>query len=402
LRLKRERTAAWRQLLVDKIAAPALSLRALARDAQLNRASATKRWKAYEAARAAGKSEAESLTLAASDKRGGSNRAFTAEQEQLLADVVLAASPSMTHTQIQQEALNLHTAVHTLEHQTRSVSKPLGSFAASDHFVTGFKRRHNLASHRTALVYERKTKEGERSREEVLLDYTLEVHNAIMQYGAALVLNMDESGISKVDLPTTAVVAKGSGEAAKLGTSIASPDQQITTMPCISAAGDKLQLCAVIKGKTERSLKKITEGASEAVKRVRLYYSEKGWVNSEILCRWLRDVVQPYTESAPAALILDSYAAHFAPEVRAAAAAMSLELIQVPAGATSILQPLDVQYNSILKNARKKIWRAKKQQDTYTEDTHQAAIERQSIAYHARKREEGRAAFDKARLLPPP
>ena len=81
------------------------------------------------------------------------------------------------------------------------------------------------------------------------MDYVTEVHSAIEQYGAPLVLNMDETAISKIDPPTTAVVAKNSGHAAIVHTNIGSMGQQTTTIPCISAAGDKLQLCAVIKGK---------------------------------------------------------------------------------------------------------------------------------------------------------
>ena len=78
---------------------------------------------------------------------------------------------------------------------------------------------------------------------------------------------------------------------------------------------------------------------------------------------------------------------------------MELELIQVPAGMTATLQPLDVQYNSILLNARKKLWRESKQRDAWLEDTHQAAIHRQATAYAARTKAEGVAAFRKAGLL---
>lgn len=397
--LKRRRVCAWRELLARKIDEPGLSLRTLARAAELSHNSASKRWKAYERARAQGTSEQAALDDASADKRGGHNRTFTHEQEQLLADVVLAASPSMTHTQIRDEALHLHTAVHTLEHQTRSVHAPLGSFVASSRFVTRFKRAHSLVSHRTAVAYTPKVKEGE-DRYTTHLDYVTEVQDAIMRHGARMVLNMDETAISKVDPPTTAVVAKNSGQAAIIGTHVGSLGQQITTMPCISAAGDKLQLCAVAKGKTPRCLKRIIDNASPAIARVRFYYSQKGWVNAEIMQQWLTDVVQPYTKSAPAALVLDSYTCHFTDEVREAAKKMNLELIQVPPGATATLQPLDVQYNGTLLNARKKIWRENKQRDAWAEDSQRAAIERQSIAYHARTKAEGVAAFDKAHLLP--
>jgi hypothetical protein len=396
---KRTRTAAWAELLRAKTLCPALSLRQLARDRVLSHNSAAKRWKVYERARAGGCTEAEAVERAAGDSRGGHNRTFTREQSSLLADIVREATPAMTHTQIRDEALQLHQAVHTNQHQLRSVASPLGAFLASNQFVTRFKRQHDLASHRTAVAYQPKAKAGQ-DRDKEYLDYVTEVHSAMLQYGARLVLNMDETAINKIDPPTTAVVAKNSGHAALVHTSVGSLGQQITTLPCISAAGDKLQLGVVVKGKTPRCLRRILADASPALQRVRFYYSQKGWVNEQIMLEWLRDVVQPHTHSEPAALILDSYSSHFTADVRRAASEMNLELIQVPAGATSILQPLDVQFNSILLNARKKIWRERKQQDALAEDSPRAAIERQSIAYSARTRAEGVAAFEKAYLLP--
>jgi hypothetical protein len=396
---KRKRVAAWADLLRTKILCPALSLRQLAQMRELGSRSAERRWRKYEAARAEGRTEAEAVERAAGDARGGHNRTFTREQSSLLADIVRAATPSMTHKQIHDEALQLHQALHTYQHQLRSVPSPLSTFHASNQFVTRFKRQHDLASHRTAVAYQPKAKAGQ-DRDKEYLDFVTEVHGAVLQYGARLVLNMDETAISKIDPPTTAVVAKNSGHAALVHTSIGSLGQQITTLPCISAAGDKLTLSVVVKGKTPRCLKRILADASPALQRVRFYFSPKGWVNEQIMLEWLRDVVQPYTRSAPAALILDSYSSHFTDDVRAAAAAMNLDLIQVPPGATSILQPLDVQYNSTLLNARKKIWRETKQWDALAEDSQRAAIERQSIAYSVRTRAEGVAAFEKAYLLP--
>ncbi len=396
---KRKRAEEWRALFSSKLAAPALSLRQLARDAQLSHNAAAKRWKRLEEHRAAGCTAAEALARACVDERGGHNRVFNAEQERLLAELIRAASPAMTHTQIRDEALKLHTAVHTAQHQTRSVPSPLGTFHASSSFVTRVKRQHSLSSHRTAVISTPRPKADAPDADTVALNYVTEVHSALEVYGAERVFNMDETPISKIDPPTTAVIAKGSGHAAHVNTHISSPGQQITTLPCISAAGEKLQLCAVLKGKTPRCLKKITEGASPALQRVRLYYSEKGWVNEAILCRWMRDVLLPHTGGAPAALLLDSYAAHWTPLVQWTAATLNIELIQVPAGTTASLQPLDVQFNSTLLNARKKIWRARKQQDAWAEDTPQAAVDRQVQAYQQRSKGEVLAAFRKAHLL---
>jgi len=148
------------------------------------------------------------------------------------------------------------------------------------------------------------------------------------------------------------VVATGSKQAAKVATSAKVPTH-FTTFPTISAAGDKLPLCAVLRGKTPRCLKKVQEGASADVKKVHLYYSGRGWMNEGVMVLYFRDILLPYTHCRPAALIVDCFQAHWTPAIRDTAAAMTLQLIQVPGGCTAELQPLDASFNGPLLMKRK-------------------------------------------------
>lgn len=379
---KRAFTANLRTLLEHKQRCTALPLFALARLHSVSSTTAHRRWKAYEKARADGRSEEEALDDAVVNRRGGNNRAFTLAQEELLGEIVRTAQPSMTHTQIQAEALRFHTDVvvstHTgASHATRSNTR----FRASDCFVNGFKRRQHLSSHRTAVTHVSRADAG-RDMELEKVGFIVEVRDAIDKYGAARVLNMDETPVSLLDVPVTGVVATGSKQAAHIH-STANVSLKFTTFPTISAAGDKLKLCAVLKGKTARCLKKVQVGASADVKRVQLYFSQKGWVNEGIMALYLRDVLLPYTHAEPAALILDSYKAHFTPALCAAAAAMQLQLIQVPAGCTAELQPLDASFNGPLLMKRKQIWADQKLVNPFAADTAQAALERAQQAYAA-------------------
>lgn len=199
-------------------------------------------------------------------------------------------------------------------------------------------------------------------------------------------------------MPITAIVRTGSGEAAKI-TTAANPRLNITTFPCISAAGYKLPLCAVLAGTTVRCLAKIRDGASPAVNRVVLYYSKKGWINEGIMVRWLADVVHAYTHGAPAALILDSYASHWTTPVRDAAAAMNLELICVPGGLTSTCQPLDTSFNGPMLKARQRIWREMKVARPGDDDTYQATIERTQLAYESMSKEATLKGWKVAQLI---
>jgi len=387
--LKRERAEQWRQLLQQKLLAPALPLRHLARDAQLSHDSAAKRWKAYERARAEGRTQDEALGDAAADHRGGHNRTFTPAHEQLLGDIVRAAQPSMAQKQIQAEALRFKRDVEvaTGSHATRSA--PL--FKASDHFVTRFKRRQRLSSHRTAVVHQSKA-ELARDMELEKISFVVEVRDAIERYGAAMVFNMDETPVSLLDVPVTAVVATGSKQAAKVPTSAKVPTH-FTTFPTITAAGDKLPLCAILRGKTPRCLKKVREGASADVKKVHLYYSERGWMNEGVMVLYFRDILLPYTHCRPAALIVDCFQAHWTPAIRDAAAAMNLQLIQVPGGCTAELQPLDASFNGPLLMKRKQIWAANKLLHPFAVDSAQATIERAQQAYAAMPKSLALTAF---------
>lgn len=393
---KQKRKAALRTLFESKEQRPALPLATLARDLGLGVRQVQARWHRWQEA---GADEA-ARDAACSSLRGGHNRVFTAEQERLLASVVKAATPAMAHPQIVNAALQLKCAADTHVHRTRCHTRQLHHrpFVASSRFVNRFKRAHRLSSHRTAVKFKPKPKEGE-DKDATCLEFVTEVHSALLQYSPSLVLNMDETPIKLIDAPVTGVVATGSKEAATMETSAGAMGTKITCLPCISAAGDKLPLSVVIRGKTPRCLKKITEGASAAVKKVELFYSEKGWVNEEIMVHFFRSIILPYTHSRPAALLLDSYSAHFTPAVQEAAAAMNLQLIEVPAGMTSSLQPLDVSFNGPMLKVRQKIWRKEKEKDAWEEETQQGAVERAQRAYESISREATIAAWRKAQLL---
>ena len=58
--------------------------------------------------------------------------------------------------------------------------------------------------------------------------------HAIDTYGADLVLNMDETPVTLLDAPVTAVVATGSGQAAKVWMPV-NTGTKITTFPSITA-----------------------------------------------------------------------------------------------------------------------------------------------------------------------
>lgn len=395
---RRKRRAQLQQLFASKARAPGLSLKRWARKHGVGHTQLYARWKRWSTAADDAEREA-----ALGDHRGGHNRAFTPAQEELLTARVLAL-PTATHAAVHDIALEMHHAIqaeagaaHAHMPLLRHRARP---FSASASFVTRYKRVHRISSHRTKLGHERRAephavRDSEREAEEFLHA----VYGALHEFGPALVLNMDETPCKLVEQPRTALRRTGSNEAAKINT-FANERLNLTFFPTISAAGNKLPLCCILRGKTERCLAKVRNGASAAVKRVQLYYSESGWSNTGIVVRYIHDVVQPYTHSRPAALILDDYASHWTPEVEAAAAAIHLRLIKVPnfKGATALLQPLDAKFNGPMKIRRVALWAARRLREPDAPDSEQAAVERTQLAYEAMTQEATMEAWRKAQI----
>jgi len=160
--------------------------------------------------------------------------------------MVRNAHPSLTHSQIQTVASHFNQSLFAST-ANESMHPRSHLFKASDHFITRFKLRNHLSSHRTAVVHVNQP-EQDRDMELERIAFIVEARDAIDRYGSHIVFNMDETPVSLLDVLVTAVVSTGIKRAAVIET----VGTRITTFPTISAGGDKLPLCAIIKGKTEK------------------------------------------------------------------------------------------------------------------------------------------------------
>lgn len=204
--------------------------------------------------------------------------------------------------------------------------------------------------------------------------------------------------VQVVEQPSMALSAVGSKSFAYVYTSFRYRNY-LTIFPCISAAGDKLPLSALIQGKTYRVFKKIREGGQNPPNLVKLYHTESGKMNEEVMLAWLQGPVLTYTEGRPAALLLDKYSSHWTWRVQELAARLHIELILVPPGMTSVCQPLDVAFNGPMKTIRMKLWKEKRYQNPKFPDTWQSAVARAVEAYHKVSRKTTRLAWVAAQLV---
>jgi hypothetical protein len=98
---------------------------------------------------------------------------------------------------------------------------------------------------------------------------------------------------------------------------------------CISAAGRKLPFWITAKEKTD-----LCHAKFKAPDDVIVRHTESGWTNQQIMLEdlpWLSQEAQ----GEPILLVLDAYPAHRTTKIQQRARELQIELLSVPAGATS-------------------------------------------------------------------
>jgi len=121
---------------------------------------------------------------------------------------------------------------------------------------------------------------------------------------------------------------------------------RLTVMLVATADGRKLPPLLVLKRKT---LPK-----SEAfLKDIIVRAQEKGWMTEELMLEWL-NIVWGRSPRAflnqPSMLVLDAFKGHLTDSVKNQLHKMKTELVVIPGGMTSVLQPMDVSINKPFKD----------------------------------------------------
>ena len=75
---------------------------------------------------------------------------------------------------------------------------------------------------------------------------------------------------------------------------------------------------------------------------------KKGWMDADLMLRWFKAAVLPYTKGRRALLILDSFSAHEDQDFMCEANKNNVDVVVIPGGCTSKVQPLDVCLNKKL------------------------------------------------------
>jgi hypothetical protein len=159
------------------------------------------------------------------------------------------------------------------------------------------------------------------------------LHEAKERYPANRIFNFDETSW-KCYLGPHKVIAERGTKTVKLNTP-RGEKECYTGYGCINAAGDKLPFWIVCKGTTNQCHAKFGEHLG-----VTIHHTPNGWTNEDMMIRYLEYLSQA-CQFEPLMLVLDVYKAHRTTKLKKRANELNIELLFVPAGGTSLYQPLD-------------------------------------------------------------
>lgn len=293
-------------------------------------------------------SDGQTMKDACSDRRKFNRRALNDEDEKFIADNCRAVSQlgiPLDWRTLQEQMLAMFQKLHP--HITRS--HIIKSFKACESTVVQFKKRNSFSTRRLKVV--------KRSSQRTTLNKSYDSVNYLFELRCYIsdgmsddyIINMDETAVPIVSPPITAIGPVGSG--ALIADSNQNEMISLTAVLAVTRSGRKLPPAFILKGKTQ-----ITLNHRIIPPNCFAYYSESGWMNAGIMERWLREVVQPYTQTHSAVLVVDCFRSHFAPNVLSYCHNNNLSLVQVPNHQTKQFQPLDVGVNGPFKQRMSIMW----------------------------------------------
>lgn len=267
-------------------------------------------------------------------------RHFTDEQEQVILDAVKADKRLYNSKDIRPIALSFDQSIHPPDlpaNSTRSHHQPR-PFKATPNFTKMFRHRHHLRS-----TFPRISRAGlsrlspDRLAQNELdtIQFVYDARLAITVFGSSLVINADE--ISAKGAKVTERVWVPIGQPRPRTNSRFDQRQAWSLIFATTADGQKLPpaVFATVKSLT------IADRAALSGKCV-IIDSPRGVSTGAVHCAWIEQVVLPFVNGQPAALIVDSAPGHQPQICTLFAEEWGIATLKVPEHRTLELQPMDV------------------------------------------------------------
>ena len=223
-------------------------------------------------------------------------------------------------------------------------------FKAGRSWIKGFLRRYNL-SLRVAHPRRRTA-----PNDAVLAAFLQELELATRELPSDLIFNMDETAWRLFNGQLTTIARRGSDEVCP----VARLDERtcFTVICTVSFSGHKLPPWVILKGTTQRCEASYRQDPRLrrvlAARKLVITHSESGWATRSVMTSYLKWLAER-NRWMWSYLVWDVHASHRHQEVKDVATRNCINLAYVPAGQTSLWQPLDVRVFGALKSHAKSL-----------------------------------------------
>lgn len=204
----------------------------------------------------------------------------------------------------------------------------------------GFSIRRNTTKSSSTFDIENKEKRME------VIEFLSTVKTSIESYDDKAILQMDETALQYEPAPGNTVTITGSKDVNPIDT--VNVKQNFTGVVTVNKAGDLLKPMVILP-----NLKKSPFNREDCLVSV----SPTGKMNSDLMKEWYTEVIIPYLDKnslEKCLLICDQYGSHKTDDVLKFMT--RVEVLLLPSTATSLLQPLDVNFFRSLKRKLTDKW----------------------------------------------
>ena len=172
------------------------------------------------------------------------------------------------------------------------------------------------------------------------------------------VLNMDQTPMFLTMLPSTSLHFQG--DHTVNGRCTSNSGCRFTVSVTISANSDKLMPYVIFKGEPNGRISTRKFPVMESRNRVVLCCQSKAWQNETNMLDYIDKVLAPYLQEmavgAPCYLFLDHFSAHWTTPVQDKLIQLGITPYKIPAGCTSLVQPVDVGIGKPFKDCVRSKW----------------------------------------------
>ena len=247
------------------------------------------------------------------------HRIFTDEEESHISDFIIKNFINAGFIFQDQDFILIAMQAFLEKHQNSEIDK---EFSCSSHFIKDFKNRNKFSSRKPHL---KRRPESDGSR---LQQWECEMSHLLANVPQDRILNAEETAWKIMPNGITTWAIRGSDNV-KL---IVEDDTKecLSVMATITAAGTKLPLFIVTRGKTSR----VEESQAGDVWPHHTSHSESGWMTEKTFEEYLKQIRQHYSDDLELHLILDIYPCHRTDSVKQMATGLNIILHYIPADYT--------------------------------------------------------------------